>query len=245
MKPLQKEKYDLFFQEVEHRIRENIGKTRENVLQNVQKYKDIVMNIKNISSLREQLAESYISYNNIRNDYIFLSDLTMEESFSEFFLKIYYDDERFRSIYNESLDQYKQEYRFRYRNYPFPKLKNDELPFWIVYDGSRAQLKKSDIDPANLSKYTIFPKASPLTLYLRLYTSNVFLHGVGGANYEWVNDRILERFYHQEPPPYFVLSATFFINSISERDYPYFFKNPELLKKRITDYMHEHTLNIK
>ena len=92
------------------------------------------MNTKNVRGLREQLSESFINFNNIRSDYTFLSDLTMEDSFREFFLKIYHDDKRFRSIYNDSLDHFQQEYRFRYKNYPFPKLNDDDLPFWMYSD---------------------------------------------------------------------------------------------------------------
>ncbi|UCB45205.1 MAG: hypothetical protein JSV25_13460 [Spirochaetota bacterium] len=242
MKPLLKENFDLLFQKVENQIRVGIGKNYEEVLQNLKRYREILGSVEKIKSLREQLAESFISYNNIQSNYTYLSDLIKEESFREFFLGIYHDDKRFRSIYNESLDQFRQEYRFRYRNYPFPKLYDDELPFWIVNNGKRSQLKKRDVIPSDLSKYTIFPKASPLTLFLRLHKSEIFLHGVGGANYEWVNDRILERFYQQDPPLYLVLSATFFINSIPERDYPFFFINPELLRKKLTNYMHKHSL---
>jgi hypothetical protein len=244
MKPILKNRCDLFFKKVENEIDKGMKQSRTEVLRNVNRYRNILTGINHPSGLRGQLAESFIAYNNIKSDYTYLSDLIMEKSFLEFFLEIYHDDNRFRSIYNESIELFRQEYRFRYKSYPFPKLKNDELPFWTVYDGERVQLKKSDVTPSDIGKYLIFPKASPLTLFLRLYKSDILLHGVGGANYEWINDRIIENFFRLKAPSYFVLSATFLINNIPEREYPYFFIDPESVRKTLIDYMHEHAFKL-
>lgn len=231
------EKFKRFFHNVEQEIRKGMVDEHDQLLENLIRFQEIFFREFKDLSFKEQLAQSFIKFNNIHSDYIFFSDITKDKQFKEFLRSIYRDDKRFRTIYNEALDEYSQEFLFRYRNFPFPKLKEDELPFWIVYDGRRFQFKKRDISPSDIDKCTIFPKASPLTLFLRLYMTDIFIHGVGGANYEWINERIIERFFKKEPPPYFVMSATFYIDEIPERDYPYFFINPEVIRKELVSFM--------
>jgi hypothetical protein len=139
-------------------------------------------------------------------------------------------------IYNESIDRFGETFRFRYHNYPFPKLKRGELPFWIVREGKRHQFSTDSFDASDLKRYTVIPKASPLTLFLRLHVSALFIHGLGGANYEWVNDYIIEQFYQVQTPPYFVLSATFHQCGIPERNFAYFLMEPEDIIKHLKDY---------
>ncbi|MBN2581205.1 MAG: hypothetical protein JXB10_19645 [Pirellulales bacterium] len=46
------------------------------------------------------------------------------------------------------------------------------------------------------------------TLWARLFLGELFLHGIGGGNYDQVTDRIIERFFHVPPPAMMILSAT-------------------------------------
>jgi hypothetical protein len=46
------------------------------------------------------------------------------------------------------------------------------------------------------------------TLFARLVLSDLFLHGIGGARYDQVMDRIVERFFGFEPPAFATVSAT-------------------------------------
>ncbi len=46
------------------------------------------------------------------------------------------------------------------------------------------------------------------TLFARLILADLFIHGIGGAKYDELNDEIIRRFYGFEPPAYLVLSAT-------------------------------------
>ena len=225
------------FLEIENQIRRGITDTDEKLLQNLMSFQKLFFKDFEETSLREKLSKSFLRYMNIQNEYMYLSNMIKEEQFYEFFLKIYKDDLKFREIYNDVLDEYGREFSFRYKNYPFPKLKKNELPFWIVQNGRRFQFQKSDLSRDELNKYTLFPKASPLTLFLRLYCTDIFIHGIGGANYEWVNDKLIERFFNMEPPPYFVMSATFYIDDIPERDYSYFLLNPELIRKELIYFM--------
>jgi hypothetical protein len=46
------------------------------------------------------------------------------------------------------------------------------------------------------------------TLFARLVLGDVFLHGIGGAKYDELTDRILEQFFGLTPPGYAVVSGT-------------------------------------
>ncbi len=51
-------------------------------------------------------------------------------------------------------------------------------------------------------------RALVTTLFGRLLLADLFLHGIGGAKYDQVTDRLAERFYGFAPPPHATLSAT-------------------------------------
>ena len=52
------------------------------------------------------------------------------------------------------------------------------------------------------------PRALTTTLFLRLFVTDLFIHGIGGAKYDEVTDRIVRSFYGVEPPAYAAVSAT-------------------------------------
>lgn len=54
----------------------------------------------------------------------------------------------------------------------------------------------------------IRPKALLLTLYNRLFISDLFIHGLGGAKYDLVTDEIIREFLKVEPPHFLVASCT-------------------------------------
>jgi hypothetical protein len=58
----------------------------------------------------------------------------------------------------------------------------------------------------------IRPKALLLTLYNRLFISDLFIHGLGGAKYDLVTDEIIREFLKVEPPHFLVASCTLHLN---------------------------------
>jgi hypothetical protein len=58
----------------------------------------------------------------------------------------------------------------------------------------------------------IRPKALLLTLYNRLFISDLFIHGLGGAKYDLVTDEIIREFFKVEPPHFLVISCTLYLN---------------------------------
>ncbi len=51
-------------------------------------------------------------------------------------------------------------------------------------------------------------KALISTLWMRLFLSDLFIHGIGGANYDQVTDQIIRDFFQLQPPRFMVVSAT-------------------------------------
>jgi hypothetical protein len=51
-------------------------------------------------------------------------------------------------------------------------------------------------------------RALTTTIWARLFLSDLFVHGIGGARYDQVTDRIIRTFYGVLPPEYLVVTAT-------------------------------------
>ena len=113
-----------------------------------------------------------------------------------------------------------------------------ELPFWLVGDGKRTPLvvrrrrtgaftvgtacdDLGDVDAGSFDDRAaqlrallrrrcrqVRPKAVSLTLFLRLYLADWFVHGVGGAAYEPITDRLISRYYGVRPSRYGVVTCS-------------------------------------
>jgi hypothetical protein len=95
---------------------------------------------------------------------------------------------------------------------------------WIAARGDRIELfadtvrvgtlgvdaLKADADAAlaELAPWVIRPRALTLTLWARLLTCELFVHGIGGAKYDRITDRIFTTYYGCDPPPYACVTAT-------------------------------------
>ena len=233
----QEKKITEFFISVENEIKKNQYHNHHEVVSNFLFFKDMFMKNINKKYLKDVLAESFIQYFDIKTQYMFLSEVIKSKYFEELFLLIYNEDKNYRKIFNQILDEYKDEFRFRYKNFPFPKLTDDELPFWILHEGKRIRCFKKDVKEYGYKKCIIIPRASTLTLFLRLYKCDYFVHGIGGANYEWVQNRIIERFFKKPPLQYAIISGTFFIDNMNEREFPYFFYNQLRINKTLKEFM--------
>ena len=59
-----------------------------------------------------------------------------------------------------------------------------------------------------LEPFVIRPRALTLTLWARLLAADLFVHGIGGAKYDRITDRILLSYYGCRPPAFAAVSAT-------------------------------------
>lgn len=58
------------------------------------------------------------------------------------------------------------------------------------------------------SNVFIRPRALATTMFSRLFASDFFLHGIGGAKYDQLNDVIISRFFEIVPPQFMTMTAT-------------------------------------
>ena len=123
-----------------------------------------------------------------------------------------------------------------------------EVPFWIWKEGDQRRkifilreeeknylyndsygkifhIEKDSLKSLSLlktflkeKKLKIRPKALLLTLYNRLFISDIFIHGLGGAKYDLVTDEIIREFFKVEPPHFLVASCTLYLNFKSSPD---------------------------
>ena len=66
----------------------------------------------------------------------------------------------------------------------------------------------------------IRPRALITTMYARLFLSDLFLHGIGGAKYDELTDVLIQRFFGLEPPAFMVVSGSFYLPLLSSRVEP-------------------------
>jgi hypothetical protein len=58
------------------------------------------------------------------------------------------------------------------------------------------------------SKVALAPKALAMTLFVRAFVCDLFIHGVGGGNYDRVTDEVFARYFGAQAPAFVVASAT-------------------------------------
>ena len=113
-----------------------------------------------------------------------------------------------------------------------------EIPFWAwkaggqrakcymmnegddikITDGSEVlvTLKKGDDVNSNIARLKTLmeagiklrPRAITTTMFSRLFFSDVFIHGIGGAKYDTITDEIIKEFFGVDTPGFVTISAT-------------------------------------
>jgi len=215
---------DLFFSRIKNHLRTlaynpllyKIDRAHELAMDSL-KYAD---NFAQFMKLWRNLEEGEVHYKEV-----FTSSISKSPEFRRFFLNIALNAHDFLMIYNESLKNYRISHKIRTQAQPFPDLKcynkMVELPFWIIYGEERVplfisgntlfvhndRLKEIDFDdPESLTGLEIRPKAVTLSLFTRLFLSDLFIHGIGGARYQEIVDSLIKRFYSL-PPPFYALAT--------------------------------------
>lgn len=101
----------------------------------------------------------------------------------------------------------------------FVEKRNDKLHLFadheemgvLPVDGLEAEEYLHLID-STLNGWRIRPRALTLTLWARLLLADLFIHGIGGAKYDCITDRMIEDYYQIQPPHMACVSATLWMD---------------------------------
>ena len=107
--------------------------------------------------------------------------------------------EQWVPLYNKHLAAYRKSQGIKNPQHPMPDLARIgdemELPFWKYVPGEARErlVMRAGSDPfAEIGAGAVIrPRALALTMYLRLFFSDLFIHGIGGALYDQITDGIL------------------------------------------------------
>jgi len=184
----------------------------------------------NLSYVLNNICFEYIGINHLKS--ILVSHICKSRGFGSYVKDIIDNIERFSCYYNECLNNYREEYKIRNPKFPFPNLKKKgkiyELPFWYI--DSNKQTRRSIYAKRNNGKTLLFylgleknelfylknfeirnirPKAVTFTMFFRLFVFDLFIHGIGAANYEEITDKVITSYYEiNTPPSFFVITET-------------------------------------
>lgn len=116
-------------------------------------------------------------------------------------------------IYNEVLEAYRREHKIKNTANPFPNMRIEdgavEVPFWRIEGDSRRVLTMPGAhEHGSTPGSYVAPRGSIVTLALRGFCSDLFIHGRGGAKYDPFVDRFAERYLSVQLPTFVVASAT-------------------------------------
>ena len=163
-----------------------------------------------------------------------LSILCETKEFYEFAFDMLSKADEVRELFNATLTDYRKEHHLRSKANPFPNLaeKEDgasETLFWVVDKSGRQPLfvKKerggkisihgksiSAANPDELmslcreNSICLWPRAVALSLMLRIFIGDLFVHGIGGEHYDRITDRLIPELYGIKPPLFVTASYT-------------------------------------
>jgi len=181
---------------------------------------EIIKNIKSFSDIYNKKLNEYRKLFKIRNRAHPSPNLIIKENLIEIPFWIWREGDRRRKIF--ILKEEKVNYLY---SDSYGKI------FLIEKDGLKSLSSLKTLLKERGLK--IRPKALLLTLYNRLFISDLFIHGLGGAKYDLVTDEIIREFFKVEPPHFLVVSCTLYLNfksSPSSSD-----SKISALKKKIRD----------
>ncbi|HMV41461.1 MAG TPA: hypothetical protein PK079_07325 [Leptospiraceae bacterium] len=171
-----------------------------------------------LHEINEIIRSEFYTSRNIQIHTINVSELVNLNSFKALVNTIRENLDAFMQVYNNSLAEYRKEHKIKNHAQPIPNLISGEMPFWILDPNTnkRNVMKLDD----SLDHGVILPKAVTLTMFMRLFIADFFIHGKGGGRYEEVSEHIIKDFFKIEAAPYEVASATMNLNHTNQFKIP-------------------------
>lgn len=181
---------------------------------------EIIKNIESFSEIYNKKLDEYRKLFKIRNRAHPSPNLMIKENFIETPFWIWREGDQRRKIF--ILNEEEKNYLY---NDSYGKIFHIENDSFKSLFSLKTLLKERGLK--------IRPKALLLTLYNRLFVSDLFIHGLGGAKYDLVTDEIIREFFKVEPPHFLVVSCTLHLNFKSSPGTSDF--KISILKKKIRD----------
>ncbi|OGI05754.1 MAG: hypothetical protein A2Y40_02700 [Candidatus Margulisbacteria bacterium GWF2_35_9] len=149
------------------------------------------------------IARRYLSPSN--HYYELPLSLILKSSYIQtLFSKILADGDAFSNQYNQALHTYRLDHKIKNNANPFPDLKPNETPFWLI-DSSKKD-RSSFFNSTKPENCFLAPKAFLITLLLRFCLSDLFIHGKGGAKYDQFLDYWVSIYYKMQAPSFVSVS---------------------------------------
>ncbi len=160
---------------------------------------EIVKNIESFSKIYNNKLDEYRKLFNVRNRANPSPNLIIKENFIEVPFWIWRGEDNRRKIYI-----LKEKNKIYLYSDFYGRI------FLLDKDDSKSLFSlKNSLKEKGLK---IRPKALLLTLYNRLFVSDLFIHGLGGVKYDLVTNEIIKEFFKVEPPHFLVISCTLYLD---------------------------------
>lgn len=222
------------------KIKKNSEKFLKNFLKNLEVKKIFP---EAFSSSRKEF-EGEVLYENS-----FLSDILNSKEFFSFFSYFFINAEKVYECYNETIIEYKEKFNIKNKTEPAPLLEREgdliELPFFLnLRERFRIFKRKEKLYSQKFEIYLgkekeevlfnsltlpIRPRSLILSMYNKIFESDLFYHGISGKNYDECTNIFIEKLFKIKPPISGVISLTLFLDNINKRDFPFFFFDKDLI----------------
>lgn len=111
-------------------------------------------------------------------------------------------------IYNATLSAFRLERKIKNAANPFPNLPENELPFWVWSPSAVAASRRALTVNEQLHEHEyLVPRGALVSLFLRAWCCDVFIHGTGGRTYEPAVDAVATALSISVSAPYVIASA--------------------------------------
>ena len=160
------------------------------------------------------------------------SDICRQTAFQQFACWIGLHATEFARIHNQVAKEWRQRKKARSNAVPFPDLSMEdgkvEVPFWWIQGGVRFPLvlqgEEAWANQQSLGSWRealdsglVRPRAITLTIFVRLFMADLFLHGAGGSDYEEATDQVIQRFFGLASPGYAWATLTLFFPGYTQQ----------------------------
>jgi len=138
----------------------------------------------------------------------------------------------FIEAFNRSLHEYRVLHKIKNPAQPLPEIREGDMPFWVLDKDSGKRLHV----PQNAFDDQLIPRAITLTMFIRIFLADFFIHGTGGGRYEAISDNVLLQFFGTGFCDYTISTAT--MNLTPKEKFPLDFPDEKEIENAIRDLKH-------